>query len=402
MWNKRATSKQAFCDPRPAILHVVNSLEGGGTERTLATLLCGLESDSYRHVVVTMRAAGSLSARLPDHVGCVAIGARGRCWSAGLELARIVRDTSARLIHARNTGCWPDAVVSRVLTPNTRLLLGFHGLESDDPFSKTHRRWIRLAQLCGARFTSVSEAGRRQLHEQARVPVDRVDVVRNGVDLLRFQASSDEERKRVRAEWQLDDTAFVVGTVGSLTSVKGHIDWVEAIRRTAKRFPNICAIVIGDGPLRNEIMHEVQRAGVGSQFRFLGHREDVPSLLSGMDAYVCTSRSEGMNNALLEAMAVGLAVVATDVGDNAVIARCGVEGWIVPSRSHVSLAGALQNLIENPTTRREFAQAARSRAKEFSLDRMTRSYRQLYDTIMAKTSTGVIHGGRHSRLPLPA
>lgn len=402
MWRKRTKSQPAYLDPRPAILHVVNSLEGGGTERTLATLLCGLKPDSYRHVVVTMRRAGSLSARLPDHVGCVAIGARDRCWTASLELARIARQTSARLIHARNTGCWPDAVIARVLTPNTRMLLGFHGLESDELFSNAHRRWIRLAQLCGARFTSVSAAGKRQLHEQADVPMDRVDVVRNGVDLARFQVSNDEARRRVRAEWQLDDVTFVVGMVGSLTPVKGHIDLVEAIRRTATRFPNICAIVIGDGPLHSEIVHEVQRAGMASRFRFLGHREDVPSLLSGMDAFACTSHSEGMNNALLEAMAAGLAVVATDVGDNAVIARCGVEGWIVPPRNRVALAGALQNLIENPSTRQGFAQAARSRAMEFSLAKMTRSYQRFYDTIMAETSADIIHGGQVSRLPLPA
>lgn len=402
MWNKRAVSEQVLSESRPAILHVVNSLEGGGTERTLVTLLRGLESETYRHVVVTMRAAGSLSAQLPDHVGCVPIGARGRCWFAGLKLARIARETSARLIHARNTGCWPDAVVSRVLTSNTRLLLGFHGLECDDPFSKTHRWWMRLAQLFGARFTSVSAAGRRKLHEQAGVPLDRVAVVRNGVDLFRFQASGDEVRRRVRAEWQLDDTACVVGTVGSLTSVKGHIDLVEAVRRTSGRCSNIYAIVIGNGPLRSEIMREAQRAGVGCRFRFTGQREDVPALLSGMDAYVCSSRSEGMNNALLEAMAAGLAIVATDVGDNAMIARPGVEGWIVPPRSPGALAGALQNLIEDPTTRRRFAQAARSRAKKFSLETMTRSYRRLYDTIMAETHAGDIRAGQHNRPPLPA
>ena len=169
----------------PGIVHVVHSLEGGGTERGLVSLLCGLDSSYGRHVVVTLRGAGPLAARLPDHVSCRPIGATGRSRTICLKLARIAREWKASVIHARNTGCWYDATVAGWLTPGARLVLGFHGLETGPTFSGRQRRLARLGLYAGARFVSVSEAGKRQLTAEAAIPPERVDVLINGIDLCR-------------------------------------------------------------------------------------------------------------------------------------------------------------------------------------------------------------------------
>jgi len=175
-------------DNHPVIVHVVHSLQGGGTEHMLVALLRASDPARFRHVVVTLREAGSLSTRLPDHVACRAIAARGRSWSSGLALARTTRDCRAAVIHARNTGCWFDATVAGLLTPRCRLVLGFHGLKTDRALGRRQRRCARCAALLGARFVSVSEAGRRQLCDQAGIRADRIEVLRNGVNLRLWTA----------------------------------------------------------------------------------------------------------------------------------------------------------------------------------------------------------------------
>lgn len=375
-------------DERPLIVHVVHSLEGGGTERTLLDLLHALEPTGPRHVVVTLRAAGSLSARLPDQVMCRSLGVAGRSKWSGARLAAVVRRLRADVIHARNTGCWADAIVAGLLMPRVRLVLGFHGLETDEPFNRRQRLCARAALLRGARFTSVSQAGRRQLHEQARVPTNRVDVLGNGVDLRRFCGSSAEARRRLRAALQLRDKAFVVGTVGALTSVKDHATLIRAVARAGQSHSDLRLLIIGDGPLRADLERQARREGIDGSVRFTGSRDDIPDLLACMDAYVSSSTSEGRSNAVLEAMAAGLPIIATDVGDNALLVRHKVDGLIVPPASHTALIGALKTLAGRRETCRAFAAAAKVRAREYDLDRMVRRYEAYYEGLVSARAAG--------------
>ncbi|UCC30333.1 MAG: glycosyltransferase [Phycisphaerales bacterium] len=377
----------------PVVVHVIHSLEGGGTERTLVALLRAFDPSVLRHVVVTLRGAGRLSARLPDHVACRPIAAVGRSWWTGPGLAKITRDYQAALIHARNTGCWIDAIIARILTPGARLVLGFHGLETTQPLSRRQRRQARWAVLAGARFVSVSQAGRRQLCDQAGVPSDRIDVLPNGVDLRRFGSLPSGTRKRMRANFGFDDLGFVVGTVGALTPVKQHWALIRAVAYAAKHVPNIRLLVVGEGPLLASLTEQASALSIANRVVFTGRREDVPALMRCMDAYVCSSASEGMSNALLEAMATGLPVVATDVGDNGLTVRDGIEGRIVEPGSPSAITDALTVLGQSPDLCQRFAASARTRAAEYDFDRTARAYEAYYRTLLVtpdKTTAGVI------------
>ena len=366
----------------PVVIHVVHSLEGGGTERTLVALLRAFDHAALRHVVVTLREAGRLSARLPDQVACRPIAAAGRSWWSGLRLAKTARNYRAALIHARNTGCWGDAAIAGLLTPGVRLLLGFHGLETRQALGRRQRRQARWALLAGARFVSVSQAGRRQLHDQAGVPSDRIDVLPNGVDLRRFGTLSTSARKRMRAEFGFDDLGFVVGTVGALTPVKQHWALIRAVACAAEHVPNIRLLIVGEGPLLASLIEQARVLGIANRVVFTGRREDVPALMRCMDTYVCSSASEGMNNALLEAMATGLPIVATDVGDNRLAIRDGIEGCIVEPGSPMAITDALRELGQSPELRQRFAASARARAAEYDFDRTVCAYQEYYRTLL--------------------
>ena len=380
-------------DNLPGILHLIHSLEGGGTERTLVSLLNRFDPTLLRHEVVTLRKAGSLARFLPDHVACTAlhIPARGRL--TGLRLARIARMRESSVIHARNTGCWFDAILASALAPRAALVLGFHGLESGEPFSRRQRLLARLGLTVGARFASVSQAGGAQLLHEARVPKERIDVLPNGVDLARFVPAEPPLRKKVREELGIDQTSFVVGTVGRLAAVKRHDRLIEATRAAVHEVPNLVVLVIGDGQEYGSLTHFAQKAGMQDRVVFAGSRDDIPRMLAAMDLYVCCSESEGMNNALLEALACSVPAVVTDVGNNKLIVRDGEAGIVIPRSIGAALTRAIISLASTTTWRSRMGQAARLRATSFDISHSVSAYEHWYRDLIRPRS------GRHGDRP---
>ena len=369
---------------RPVILHVINSLRPGGTERRLVALLRALDAECFRHVVVTLREAGELAAQLPDHVACRALHLTGRARGASLRLAQVAHRHRAALIHARNTGCWSDALGAGLISRNTRVVLGFHGFDRGDRFTVGQRRSARLARWLGARFTTVSQRARRQLHTEAHVPLDRITVLPNGVDLDRFTRVTPVERASVRAEFGLAPADVLVTAVGSLTTVKQPGLLLEAFSRVQRVQARMRLVFAGTGVLDQKLRARVRELKLANCVSFAGVREDVPALLSAADIYVCASKSEGMSNSLLEALAAGCPPITTDVGDHATIVRHEVEGLVVAPSSVDDLASALLRLAREPDLRLHLADAARRRAPAYSFGRMVHAYEQYYQAFTGR------------------
>ncbi len=374
----------------PAIIHVLHSLTRGGTERTLVALLRSFDPERFRHIVVTLREAGPLAARLPDHVACQPLGTSGRSWFAGMRLARLTRRWGAAVIHARNTCSWHDAIWAGLLTRGARLVLGFHGLETPEPFNGRQRLLARWGLRTGGCFTSVSHSGDRQLREQTRVPANRITVIPNGIDLNVYERRDSDERRRRRAGLGWDDATFVVGTVGALTPVKGQASLISAVARITRVVDNVRLLIVGDGPLRESLTRQANEEGIGERVTFTGPRDDIPDLLACMDAYVCSSVSEGMSNSLLEALASGIPTVATDVGDNALVVRDGIDGRIIASDSSKSIAVELASLARSSELRQRYASAARERAREFSFDRTAHAYEAFYESLVTPARAPIL------------
>jgi len=370
-------------DPRTTILHLVHSLTGGGTERTLVALLNGFDHQRARHKVVTLRGAGELAAKLPEHIGCQALEASGLRRGCAVSLARIVRREKAAIIHARNTGCWFDALAASVLSPASRLILGFHGLDSGVVFSSRKRRMARLAQWWGATFATNSFSGKLQLTAQIGLAPNRITVLPNGVDLARFPPKSDFEKSRLRDLFGLPNRGFVIGAVGSLTRVKRWDVLIAAFAQLLRIEHRCVLVIVGDGPERTSLIDLAEKLGVNDRICWAGACEDVPDRLAAMDVFVSTSDSESMSCVLLEAMASALPVVATDVGDNLSLARQEREGLIVPRGDSRAVADAVGTLLRFPELRVRLGSAARRRAEEYSFPNVLDDYQVFYERVAA-------------------
>ena len=148
--------------------------------------------------------------------------------------------------------------------------------------------------------------------------------------------------------------------------------------------PNIEFVLVGDGPLRQELENEASALGLGPFAIFLGDRRDIPAVLASIDVAVLTSDSESLSNVILEAMAAGLPAVAYDVGGNSELLR-DQRGVLVPVGDETAFADAVQNLLADSARREQLGRSARQFAQEnFSLDRVRQRYVDLYVTRLQK------------------
>lgn len=382
-------------EPTLRVAHLLDSLEGGGTERGLVRLLGAMQSERARHEVVTLRRAGEGARALPPNVACRALDTRGRAPGSGWIVASHCRARRARVLHARGLGAWADAMLAKALMPRCRLVLGFHGLEHDGPFTASQLRRVRWGLRLGARLCCVSFAGRDKLRSEARAPANRIDVLPNGVDLARFAPLDPALRRRCRAELGFADEHFVFACVASLTEVKDHRSLLEAFGLTLARTPHARLLLVGDGPLRERCERSVQHHGWQRHVVLTGQREDVPALLGSSDGYVCSSRSEGMSHAVLEAMAAGLPIVATRVGDNPLLllgeharpfaspaaSLTTPAGLLVAPATPAELAGAMLRILSDPPLRQALARNARQQAEAYSLTAMAGRYERYYESL---------------------
>jgi glycosyltransferase involved in cell wall biosynthesis len=246
-------------------------------------------------------------------------------------------------------------------------------------------RLMRLALRITSRWAHRVVAVSHEVGELARrrdsLSPSRLEVIPNGIDLERFSPAG--RRAETRKELQIPAGARVALTVGHLTHIKGVDVLIEAAARLGTDLPQTIFLVVGSGNRLGDLQRSIELHQLGSRFRLLGERSDVPELLEAADLFVLPSRSEGQPNSLLEAMATGLPVVATRVGGVPELCADGREGLLVPPDDAAALGGALGAILTSPDLARRLGRAARERAeRDFSVTTMVRRYEQLYETVV--------------------
>jgi len=229
--------------------------------------------------------------------------------------------------------------------------------------SPRKQRIYRFLEWCAGRITHAlicTTDSERELALQARLaPPGRALVVRTGVELRRFHPTGDVAS--VREELGVSPQHRLVGTVGALVPQKGHEYMVDAAALVIEQMPHTSFVVAGEGELREELEARVAELGLGRRFQLLGRRDDVPRILAALDLFVMPSLWEGLPYALLEAMAVGVPVVASEIPGLVDLVEPGKTGWLAPARSSEGLAAALMQALEQQGSSALMAQTARER-----------------------------------------
>jgi glycosyltransferase involved in cell wall biosynthesis len=201
-----------------------------------------------------------------------------------------------------------------------------------------------------------SYAVRNFLVDQDGFDPRRIRVIHNGVDLERF---SNGDRKDVT----LKRSRSVIMVANMNVESKGHADLIDAARIVCHKLPETQFLLVGDGALRPILEERARNCGVAGNVNFLGHRDDVPHLLRDCDLAVLSSWSEGLPNAVLEAMAMSLPVVAARAGGTVELIRHKVTGILVPPREPTELANAILKLLEDRGLAEDLGRKGRDHAE---------------------------------------
>jgi glycosyltransferase involved in cell wall biosynthesis len=237
--------------------------------------------------------------------------------------------------------------------------------------------------LDDARLT-VSEAVRASLPTAIQ---RRAQVVLQGIEVEPVRAQR-AERAAVRAELGLDGDALVVGTVANLRAQKAYPDLLAAALDVVEQLPDVRFVAVGQGPLEGDVHALHARLGLGDRFLLVGYRPDAVRVMAACDVFVLASVCEGLGVAVMEALALGLPVVATAVGGIPEVVEHGREGLLVHPGHPRELAAALVSLLTNAERRQRMAEAAARRGAELSIDDAVRRTEAVYHELAVGAASG--------------
>jgi glycosyltransferase involved in cell wall biosynthesis len=301
---------------------------------------------------------------------------RGTDYFAFLEVARILRQNEIEILHTHNTDPFVEGTLGAILAGVGTIVHSDHARLFPDKRRRMLLEW--LASHFAYRVVGVSEHTTRNLHEYERIPKRKLLTIPNGVNGAEYRIRIDKARKR--RELDIGADAPLIGLGVRFTEQKGITYLLKAIAEVAAKIPAVKLVIAGEGPLETRLKQEAADLGLNGNVAFIGPRRDIPELLQIFDLYVLPSLWEGLPMVLLEAMAAGCPIIATDVGGNASAIRHGVNGSLVPPASPRALASEILDLMTDPGKRRRYAENGLNIFEnEFSVQAMVAHYEMLYE-----------------------
>jgi glycosyltransferase involved in cell wall biosynthesis len=364
-----------------SIVHVLSSFGVGGQECVALDLAKLQLAAGHRVHVLSLseppdgpmaarfRAVGALTETVPK---------RGPSFdpTLALRVAQSISKADADIVHTHNPAALvygaPAAALARVRSVHTK-----HGLNPDS----NRRMWLRrIASSMVDAYVAVTPTLARVAVERHECDATQLHVISNGVDTGRFMPNP-LARRKLRSELGIPETAWVLGTVGRLAPEKNQALLIDAVAPILD--PRRHLVIVGDGPDREALMERARGTLRPDLIHFTGARDDVEAVLACFDAFALTSESEGLPLVVLEAMAVGLPVVATAVGGVPDVIEAHKTGFLVPASDRIALMKELLLLSTRPQIAEDVAAAGRSMVLErHSTEQMACDYEHLYRRLL--------------------
>jgi len=358
------------------VLHLSSTSGPGGAEMIVKRLASSLDPGRFRSVVCLFRPGWLYDASKAQGIPTSVIGINGAFdlrWARAF--AAHIRKERVSVIHAHEfTANAYGSLVGQIL--GIPVIATVHG---KNYFAEQLKR--RLAYRFASRVSrmvAVSQDLKQFIVRQAGVAEHRVNVIYNGTDIAGLAPT--DQLRAIRADLRLDEYDHVIGSVGSLYPVKGQIHLINALPEIVRACPKTVLLLVGQGELEQVLKVEVAKRNVDAHVRFLGFRSDVPALLSLFDVFVLPSLSEGLSMALLEAMAAGKPVVATNVGGNPELVVDGDTGFLIDAESPESISNRVVQVLRDKQRAGRMGDSGRRRAQDkFSFRAMVDRYQKCYE-----------------------
>jgi glycosyltransferase involved in cell wall biosynthesis len=364
---------------RIRILFVVNRAVVSGTEQHLLLLLKFLNRDLFEPAVICLSQGPLLD---------IVAGLKIPIWSlprkklldtgVATKIYNIIRHNEFHIIHS-HSGVFACAI-GRFLA-GAKVIETRHGLCIDYDALNSLSWCTVMSNRCKLmmlhKTLTVCEADRSVLLQKFNGPADKIQTVLNGVDLDAF--AKDRAALDIRQDLGIAQHEKIVGTIARFTAQKGLRYLPEAYTRIKSQLSDTKFVVVGDGPLRDALKEQIQLSGLNNDVIFTGYRDDAVQLLSGFDIFVLPSLWEGIPYTILEALALRIPVIATDVFGNREVIEHERTGILIPPRDSGSIASSVVHLLKNAKKAKQLAENGFSLVeKKFSAQEMTRKIERIY------------------------
>ncbi|MFH1037255.1 MAG: glycosyltransferase [PVC group bacterium] len=359
------------------VLHVIDSLPREGAEMVVYDLIQRGDREKFRFLVCALTRGGGVADMLRA-IG-VPVFVLGRRSPFDLKSFRrllgIIRDNRVRIIHTHlfSSHLWGWA--GAVLCPRCLLFRTEHNMSE---WKNAPRRLLDyILAFRTDQVIAVSEPVRRSLVSRCGIPARKVRVVANGLNLERLRKVADPAGKL--AGLGVLPGHRVVATAAALTPKKGHRYLLEAAEKILGHRQDVYFLLLGEGELRGELGETIRARGLDGRVFLLGSRPDAAEIVGLSDVFVLSSIREGLSIALLEAMALKRAVVATAVGGSSGLVRDGFSGLLVPPRDGSALAQAIERVLDDRDFADRLGRTAQNEvAAGYDIGAMVGAYQRLY------------------------
>jgi glycosyltransferase involved in cell wall biosynthesis len=353
------------------IVHVAFGLDVGGLEKLLLEFAAHADPERMRLLFVSLGCNGAVGEELRRMGWPVVCLYRQDGFQPVIvaQLARIFRGARADVVHTHDARALIYGGPAARLAHVRKVVHTQHG----QGLGMSRRQvWLmKMAAMATSKFVCVSRDAARIASDNFGVPPHKLCTIYNGIDIERYMADESTGCG--------PDSEGPIVAVARLSPEKGIGTLLDAVAMARESAPDIRLEIAGDGPCLHALQEQCDDLGLSDCTDFLGHVDDVPSLLHRARLFVLPSESEGIALTLLEAMAAGVAVIATRVGGSPEVVVDDHTGVLVPPRDAPTMADAISRLWMDFEERERLAAAGRWRVRElFDVERMVQDYSDIY------------------------
>jgi len=368
--------------PPIKVMHILHTLGTAGLQKGVVNLANHLNSMDFEISICCLEESGVFEKRLnPGTKVFVMNKPPGFDYTLPLRLAKLFRREKTMIVHTHNFGTYLYGAIGAKLAWGPKVVHGEHGSLLQPSEGKPKDLIIRryLSYVTDVIHTMSADL-KHALVRMTMINPKKIITILNGVELEKFKRAPNP-RFRVMLGMQLED--LVIGSTGRIAPVKNFELLIRVIPEVNRAgiYPKV--LFVGDGPSLPNLKSLTKEYHLEEQILFLGDRSDVPELLNMMDIFVLPSFSEGLSNSILEAMATGLPVIATDVGGNPELVVHNETGFLFPSEDAATLTKRILELAGDAEKKHRMGALGRKRVEElFTLERMMQNYEQLYRNVL--------------------
>ena len=366
------------------IVLVIDSLDGGGAEAQAIMLASGLKNENIKVSIFPLRSGGTLTKQAKNqNIEIIEGGFKSTrniksSIKGFLLLCKTIHSKKNVIVHTFLPFSNFVGSIAGIISGANYIITSRRGLIKLNYLKKKWRTFDKISNFLSDKIVVNAEAIIDEMLALDSVNPNKVICIRNGINIEKFRIKN-YDRNYIRSQFGLLESEFAWVKVANFSNIKGHKDLITSFKNLDPKYQAKLFLVGKDIGSLDELKTLVFKYGLQDRIKFLGFREDIPEILLSMDGYICASHTEGFSNAILEAMASGLPIIATNVGGNSEIITNEITGLLFKPKDKNGIINTMIKIMENnPLSEKLSKEALKTVNEKYSTKKMVESYIDIY------------------------